>query len=92
MQQLGCHVPDAAKMLLGQEEKFKFYYGQLTHVVQQYEVVMAKVGSSHSGPTCLNACIALAAWSQTHVDKNICLPFLRHCLPPACRRQVERAS
>jgi hypothetical protein len=28
-----------------QEDKFKFYFSQLSHVVREYEAVMAKVGA-----------------------------------------------
>jgi hypothetical protein len=32
---VGVHVPDAARTLLLQEEKFKYYFQQLTHIVSR---------------------------------------------------------
>ena len=39
-------TPDPAHFLLAvplQEEKYKFYYGQLSQVVKEFETVMAQV-------------------------------------------------
>lgn len=43
LQQMDVAVPEAARLLLLQEDKFKFYFSQLSHVVREYEAVMAKV-------------------------------------------------
>lgn len=37
LQRLGVEVPESAKMVLLQEEKFKYYYNQLTFVLSEYE-------------------------------------------------------
>lgn len=43
MQRFGISVPDSAQMVLLQEEKFKFYYNQLSHLVREYDLVVARV-------------------------------------------------
>ncbi|KIZ06068.1 Dynein gamma chain, flagellar outer arm [Monoraphidium neglectum] len=43
LQQMEVAVPESARLLLLQEDKFKFYFSQLSHVVREYEAVMAKV-------------------------------------------------
>ncbi|CAG9462434.1 unnamed protein product [Pedinophyceae sp. YPF-701] len=39
LQRMGIEIPESAKMVLLQEEKFKSYYNQLTHVLSEYERV-----------------------------------------------------
>ncbi len=34
LQRMGCPVPEAARMVLLQEEKFKHYFNQLTYALQ----------------------------------------------------------
>jgi dynein heavy chain len=43
MQRFGIAVPESAQMVLLQEEKFKFYHSQLTHLVREYERVVSRV-------------------------------------------------
>ncbi|KAK9841874.1 hypothetical protein WJX81_008571 [Elliptochloris bilobata] len=37
---LGCSVPEAARRVLLQEHKFKFYYSRLAHLLREYERVV----------------------------------------------------
>ena len=41
LQRLGLQVPDNAKVVLFQEEKFKYYYNQLTYTLKEYDRVVA---------------------------------------------------
>ena len=43
MQRFGIVVPESAQMVLLQEEKYKFYYNQMTHLVREYEYVVSCV-------------------------------------------------
>lgn len=43
MQRFNIAVPESAQMVLLQEEKFKFYHNQLTHLVREYEHVLGRV-------------------------------------------------
>jgi dynein heavy chain, axonemal len=43
LQRAGIEVPEPAKMVLLQEEKFKFYYNQLNHTVREYEAALAQL-------------------------------------------------
>uniref|UniRef100_A0A383W453 AAA+ ATPase domain-containing protein n=1 Tax=Tetradesmus obliquus TaxID=3088 RepID=A0A383W453_TETOB len=43
LQLIGVHVPEAARTLLLQEEKFNYYFSQLSFAVHEYESVMARV-------------------------------------------------
>ena len=43
LQRIGVEVPDSAKMVLLQEEKFKHYFNELTYAVSQYEEVMESI-------------------------------------------------
>eukprot|EP00899_Mesostigma_viride_P009796 jgi/Mesvir1/18818/Mv04309-RA.2 len=43
LQRLGIEVPESAKMVLLQEEKFKSYYNQLSYALREYDRVMASI-------------------------------------------------
>jgi dynein heavy chain len=43
MLQLGAEVPEAARLLLLQEDKFKHYLAQLSQAVREYEAMLARV-------------------------------------------------
>ena len=43
MQRFGIAVPESAQMVLLQEEKFKFYYSQMSHLVREYDGIIARV-------------------------------------------------
>eukprot|EP00741_Cyanophora_paradoxa_P017811 tig00021017_g17202.t1 len=43
LQRMGVEVPEVAKMVLLQEEKFKSYYNQLQFVLKEYDRVLSKV-------------------------------------------------
>lgn len=43
MQRFNIAVPESAQMVLLQEEKFKFYHNQLTHLVREYEHILSRV-------------------------------------------------
>jgi dynein heavy chain len=45
-------VPESARLLLLQEDKFKFYFAQLSHVVRDYEAVLAQARSSAPPSVC----------------------------------------
>ena len=40
---MGVEVPEAAKMVLLQEHKFKSYYNKLSFALEQYEEVVDKI-------------------------------------------------
>ncbi|PNH08753.1 Dynein gamma chain, flagellar outer arm [Tetrabaena socialis] len=46
MQRFNIAVPESAQMVLLQEEKFKFYHNQLTHLVREYEHVLGRVAAT----------------------------------------------
>jgi hypothetical protein len=39
----GMDVPESARMVLLQEEKFKSYYNELSFVLKEYERILSKV-------------------------------------------------
>ena len=43
LQRMGIEVPESAKMVLLQEEKFKRYYNQLSHALKEYDRVMSAI-------------------------------------------------
>mmetsp|Transcript_5388 Transcript_5388/g.12712 ORF Transcript_5388/g.12712 Transcript_5388/m.12712 type:complete len:4322 (-) Transcript_5388:507-13472(-) len=43
MQRFNMPVPDSAVMVLLQEEKYKYYYNQLSHLVHEYEGILCRV-------------------------------------------------
>jgi dynein heavy chain len=43
LQRMGVEVPESAKMVLLQEEKFKNYYNQLSYALKEYERVMSTI-------------------------------------------------
>lgn len=43
MQRFNIPVPESAMMVLLQEEKYKFYYAQLTHLVHEYQTVVGRL-------------------------------------------------
>jgi dynein heavy chain len=43
LQRMGIEVPESAKMVLLQEEKFKNYYNQLSYALKEYERVMSTI-------------------------------------------------
>jgi len=43
MQRFNIPVPEGAQMVLLQEEKFKFYFNQLSHLVHEYDAVIAQL-------------------------------------------------
>eukprot|EP00798_Chlamydomonas_sp_ICE-L_P031303 gene31303-6451_t len=43
MQRLGIAVPESAQMVLLQEEKFKFYYNQMTYLVKEYDGIVGQL-------------------------------------------------
>ncbi|GHP01798.1 hypothetical protein PPROV_000055500 [Pycnococcus provasolii] len=45
LQRIGVEVPEAAKMVLLQEGKFKHYYQQLTYTLKEYDRVMGTISS-----------------------------------------------
>ncbi|GBG77441.1 hypothetical protein CBR_g23890 [Chara braunii] len=45
LQRMHIEVPEAAKMVLLQEDKFKYYFNQLTYVLKEYERVMHNIRS-----------------------------------------------
>ena len=48
LQRMGVEVPESAKMVLLQEEKFKHYYNQLSYALREYDRVVAT-----AAPVCL---------------------------------------
>ena len=48
LQRMGVDVPESAKMVLLQEEKFKHYYNQLSYALREYDRVVAT-----AAPVCL---------------------------------------
>ncbi|GFR42148.1 hypothetical protein Agub_g3000 [Astrephomene gubernaculifera] len=46
MQRFNIAVPESAQMVLLQEEKFKFYHNQLTHLVREYEHILSRVAAT----------------------------------------------
>ena len=43
LQRMGIEVPESAKMVLLQEEKFKTYYNQLSYALKEYDRVMSTI-------------------------------------------------
>lgn len=43
LQRMGIEVPESAKMVLLQEEKFKYYFNQLSYALREHERVMSSV-------------------------------------------------
>ena len=43
LQRMGIEVPESAKMVLLQEDKFKRYYNQLSHALKEYDRVMSAI-------------------------------------------------
>ena len=43
LQRIGIEVPESAKMVLLQEDKFKSYYNQLTFVLKEYDRVLQRI-------------------------------------------------
>ena len=43
LQRMGIEVPESAKMVLLQEEKFKNYYNQLSYALKEYDRVMSAI-------------------------------------------------
>ena len=43
LQRMGIEVPESAKMVLLQEEKFKRYYNQLSHALKEYDRVTSAI-------------------------------------------------
>ena len=56
--------PDHPDRTRQQEDKFKVYFSQLSHVVHEYEGVLAKVGSRLSALCCLEVWNATRACFQ----------------------------
>ncbi|MEW5318622.1 MAG: hypothetical protein WDW38_009830 [Sanguina aurantia] len=46
MQRFNIGIPESAQMVLLQEEKFKFYHTQLSHMVREYEHVVGRLHST----------------------------------------------
>jgi hypothetical protein len=56
---MGVHVPEVACTLLLQEEKFKFYFAQLSHLVSLQHTWSSSAHVWHTstpGETCLPVC------------------------------------
>lgn len=45
LQWLGVKVPDEAKMVLMQDEKFKTYYNKVLHMIQEYERIQSRIAT-----------------------------------------------
>ena len=43
MLRLDVEVPESAKLVLAQEDKFKRYFNQLTHLIDEYERIVAEI-------------------------------------------------
>lgn len=43
LQRLGLDVPESARMVALQEEKFKFYFNQLTHALEEYDRIIDSI-------------------------------------------------
>ena len=48
MMRMNCQIPEAAKIILLQEEKFKRYYNELTFMVKEYNRILARINRSYS--------------------------------------------
>lgn len=43
MDRVGIEIPESARIILLQEEKFKSYYNELLYVLKEYERIIGKV-------------------------------------------------
>ena len=79
LQRMGIEVPESAKMVLLQEEKFKLYYNQLSHVLKEAERIEKSIpapaspstSAPHCGPGAEGAARALCAHLDVHEHRLI---------------------
>jgi len=43
MDRCGIEIPESARIILLQEEKFKMYYNELLYVLKEYERIISKI-------------------------------------------------
>ena len=48
MMRMNCQIPEAAKIILLQEEKFKKYYNELTFMVKEYTRILSRINKSEA--------------------------------------------
>lgn len=48
MMRMNCQIPEAAKIILLQEEKFKKYYNELTFMVKEYIRILSRINKSEA--------------------------------------------
>jgi hypothetical protein len=59
LQRMGVEVPEGARMVLLQEDKFKYYFNQLTHILKEHERVMTQV-RPYIDKMCVCVCVCVA--------------------------------
>ncbi|MCP3681869.1 MAG: hypothetical protein GY861_04190, partial [bacterium] len=48
MIRMNCNIPETAKIILLQEDKFKKYYNELNFLVKEYNRVLARIGTTEA--------------------------------------------
>ena len=82
LQQMDVAVPESARLLLLQEDKFKFYFSQLSHVVRDYEAVLAKVCVRGAAAALVVSCVS---YGQRHTAPGL----VRHFPAVGCRQHTR---
>ena len=86
MLQLDVHVPNTAKLVLAQEERFKSYFNRLTHLITEHERVLHEIApvtldllQPHLADVLLSLKPGLTdlTWTSTNIDLFLKLAWLK---------------